>query len=603
MNRAPQEQTPAGARPHPLFSPARWLTATGLFGLATLGLYLLGSGAEGEEIMGRPVGHWSSLLPPLIAIITAITFRSLVVALSAAFVLGAILTFGLSPVDWVPGAARGFLWENVSNQFQLAIFGFLFCLVGLIHVAYASGGIPAMVRALARLARGRRSAQGATFLAGLAVFFDDYSNTVVVGNSMRALTDRFRVSREKLAYLVDSTTAPIAGLALVSTWIAFEVFLLGSAAARAGIPLDGYAIFFQMLPFRFYCIGTLLFLAFTFITHREFGPMLRAERRALHQGLPTRKGARLLTAEHPAHLDRNEEGHWLYAAFPILLVIAVILGGILLIGVARHQGWTGEPAILLSMSGLRDAFGAAAYDPYNPDGPGVMMILFWAAFIGGVAAFILPVAGRKLSAGRGLRAYTRAVPTLWMAIFILTMAWSMKTICETLGTDTFLISLLGENLNPLILPLLAFLLAAAISFATGSSWATMGILIPVVLPLAGAMGLWHETTGGLLFFMTAAAILDGAIFGDHCSPISDTTVLSSIATHCDPVDHVTTQVAYALTVVVLACLLGYLGVAFGLPSWLYVPTFAGCALALLYFIGQNPEHPNTHSLSSTNRKP
>lgn len=517
----------------------------------------------------------------------AVTFRSLVMALGSAFLLGAILAFGWNPLQFIPGAAVDFMWANLSNQFQIYIFGFLFCLIGMIHVTYTSGGIQAMVDKISRLAGNRQSAQATTFLAGLAVFFDDYSNTVVVGNTMRELTDRFRISREKLAYLVDSTTAPIAGLALVSTWIAFEVFLLGSAAQTAGVPLDGYAIFFQMIPYRFYCLGTLLFLLLTVITRREFGPMLRAERRAWQTGQLHRPGATLLVDENIQGVVKTSRGHWMYAAFPILLVILTILGGILLIGSARHEGWYGQAINLASLQGLRNAFGAAAYDIYNPSGPGVMQILFWASVIGGVTAILLPSAGRAIRPRDGIAAYGRAIPTMWMAIFILIMAWSMKTICETLGTDTYIISLLGDRLPPFSLPLLTFLVAAATAFSMGSSWATMGILIPVVLPLAGALGLW-DPTRGFLFLMTAAAVLDGAIFGDHCSPISDTTVLSSISSHCDHIDHVTTQVVYALTVMGLAGLTGYLAVGLGLPVVAFFPVFLVGALAILFLIGRSP---------------
>ena len=505
--------------------------------------------------------------------------------------MGAVLAYGLNPISFIPSATSNFIWANLTNQFQLYIFGFLFCLIGMIHVTYASGGIQAMVNRIARFARNRVSAQMVTFFSGLAVFFDDYSNTVVVGNTMRPLTDRFKISREKLAYLVDSTTAPIAGLALVSTWIAFEVFLLGSAARAADIPLDGYAIFFQMLPYRFYCWGTLIFLVLTILLRREYGPMLKAERRAFHEGKPLRDGASPLIREKTQATRLSQSSRTLDAVFPIFLVIFTILGGILLVGSARHEGWFNDPLDLFTAAGLRDAFGAAAYDIYNPDGPGVMQILFWASILGGAVAIFLPAIGRRLPFRQGITAYAKAIPTLWMAIFILIMAWSMKTICETLGTDQFLISLLGDKLPPYSLPILTFFVAAGTSFAMGSSWATMGILIPVILPLAAALGLYHDFPNGFLFLMAAAAVLDGAIFGDHCSPISDTTVLSSISTSCDHIDHVTTQVVYAISVMGIAALTGYLAIALGLPTFSFFLIFPLAATLLLFTLGKNPTQP------------
>lgn len=534
-------------------------------------------------------GHWTSILPPVIAVAIALCFRSLVAALLTAFVYGSFLTFGINPIEVALGAWEAFILYNLTQQFQIFIFGFLFALVGLIHVAYRSGGIEGLVRIFMRVAKGRNSAKVATMLAGLAVFFDDYSNTVVVGSTMRSLTDRWKISREKLAYIVDSTTAPIAGVAVVSTWIAFEVFLLGTVARSLGIPRDGYEIFILLLPFRFYCLGTLIFVFLNSVTGRDFGPMLTAERRAFHRGWVSRPGAQLLAGEGGAVINppKGQPRVWQHAAFPLLLVIGLIIAGLLLVGSARVSGW-GWGVSLTTADGLRTVIGAAVYDIYDPNGPGAMLVLLVASVCGGVLAVALPVGRRILTVKQAARAYIHAIPTLWMAIFILLMAWSMKTICETVGTDAYLISLLGDRLPMWALPVLTFAVAAVMSFSMGTSWGTMGILIPVILPLAYALGT-YDVEGHGLFFLTAAAILDGAIFGDHCSPISDTTVLSSIATGCDHIDHVSTQFVYAITTMLLAASLGYLAVAAGMPGWCYFLLFPAAALAVLFGIGRSVE--------------
>ncbi len=562
-------------RPSPLRSPYRWLAFALGFGLAAGAFAWLPTGGlpAGAEVPAG-AGRWISVLPPLFAVAAAFCFRNVVFALLGAFFLGSFLHFGPDPTVTLPAAGREFLLANLIGQFNIAIFGFLFALVGMIHVTHRSGGIGGLVSSTGNLVRGRRSAMGATALSGLIIFFDDYSNTVVVGQTMRGLADRWKISREKLAYLVDSTTAPVAGVALLSTWIAFEVYLLGSAAGRAGIELGGYELFLQMLPYRFYCWGTLLFVALVAATGRDFGPMLEAERTA-------RSSPPVEASDRPA----PPVGPAIFAVLPLATVLAGIVGGIVLVGRARLLT-NGEDFSFGNGHSWRAAFGAAVFDPNNPDGPGVVAILFWAAVVGGAVAIALPVAAGRLSIRAALAAYGGAFIALRVALFILLMAWSMKSICEALGTDWYLVSLVGDHIAPEWLPLAIFVVGAGMSFAMGTSFGTMGVLIPVMLPLAAALTAGHPHAP-TLFLLSAAAVLDGAIFGDHCSPISDTTVLSSISSGCDHLAHVATQLVYALAAMGLACATGYLlvGVA-AAPPWIFWILFPAATFALLRLAGR-----------------
>lgn len=538
-----------------------------------------------EGLEGQVIGDWTSILPPLLAVLVALFFRSLVIALISAFFLGAFLAFG--PLPWVffPAAARDFVWSNLVDQFNLFIFLFLFSLVGMIHVTYRSGGIHGLVSQFQRVARGPRSAKLATMISGMAIFFDDYSNTVVVGSTMRGLSDRWRISREKLAFIVDSTTAPIAGLTVISTWIAFEVFLFSQMTEQLNLREGGYAIFVQIIPFRFYCWGTLMFVFLSSVFDRDFGPMFRAETRAALEGKVMRDGAHPIVREnhHALEPDPSKPQRWYNAGLPLILVIFGILGGILAIGGLRLVEDRGSFS-LLSLSDWRAAFEAATNPVYGE--AGAMVILFAASLAGGVVAVVMAVSQKIITLKNAAVAYLRAVPTMKMAVFILVMAWAMKEICTSgLHTDTFLISLLGERLPLWILPLLTFLIASGMAFATGTSFGTMAILIPVILPLAHAMGAYEEGNR-LIFWLTAAAVLDGAIFGDHCSPISDTTVLSSISTGCDHIDHVETQVVYAVTTMTLASITGYLALALGLPLWSFFALFPVLCLGILLVAGK-----------------
>ncbi len=568
-------------------SKVRWVSCIlSLIGICLI-LSLLPTG-ELTKTAAPGQGHWTSMLPPLIAVAVAISFRSLVAALSTAFLSGSILYYGLNPLVFIPLSLQNFLLSNVLGQFSIYIFGFLFTLVGMVHVLYKSGGIQGLVVIFSRIAKTAKSAKVATMASGLMIFFDDYSNTIIVGQTMRSLTDRFRISREKLAYIVDSTTAPIAGLAIISSWIAYEVWLLGSTAHSLGIETGGYALFIQMLPVRFYCLGTIMFLAINIASQRDFGPMLKAEKRAQKNGQLVAPNAKPLLYENPKRLEppAGTPLRWYNAAIPLLTVIGGVIIGILYVGSSRLQN-AGEQVDLFSFEGLRAIFGITVYDPSLPDGgPGVPLVLFWAAIMGGTVALLLPIMQRLLKPLEAASAYMGSIPTLGVTLFILPMAWAMKSICESLGTSYYLLSLVGDSLPLPAVPLMTFLLAAGMAFAMGTSWGTMGVMIPIMLPFAWTLGM-GDPTQMALFILTSAAVLDGAIFGDHCSPISDTTVLSSVATGCDHLHHVATQLPYALATMIIAILTGYTTVAFlGVSSWIFFLTFPVMVLLLFLLIGR-----------------
>ena len=567
--------------------PRRWMACLLSFALVSLVLAVVPTGALPEGVEPG-LGQWTSVLPPLVAVILAICFRSLIAALSLAFLTGAILYFGANPIVFIPAAVKDFLIANILGQFSLYIFGFLFALVGMVHVLYKSGGIQGLASIFMRVAKSPRSAKMATFGAGLMIFFDDYSNTVVVGQTMRSLTDRFKISREKLAYIVDSTTAPVAGLALISSWIAFEVWLLGSTAQSLGLETGGYEIFVQMLPVRFYCWGTLIFIFLNVMMRRDFGPMLKAEQRARTTGAIIADDARPLLREDRERLDPPEGTpfRWINAAAPLVTVMFGLIGGILYVGASRLMRDGIDPDFL-SLSGLRDIFGITVYDPSLPEGgPGVPLVLFWAAVAGGLLAIAMPVTQRILKPKEAVFAYAGSIPTLGVTLFILPMAWAMKSICEALGTSYYLLSLVGDALPLAAVPLLTFVLAAGMAMAMGTSWGTMGVMIPIMLPFVWTLGV-NDPTQMAIFVLTAAAVLDGAIFGDHCSPISDTTVLSSLATGSDHLHHVATQLPYAVTTMIIASICGYTLIAFtGISTLAFFALFPIAAWSVLRALGR-----------------
>ncbi len=515
----------------------------------------------------------AALYPALAAIILAFATGKVIISLGVAVLLGAALATGANPAEMASHAARSYFWEaTFTDTFKLWIIVFTCCLLGLVSLASRAGGIQGIVDVIAGRVRSAKGAQRATAAMGLAVFFDDYANTVLVGSTMRALSDRLRIAREKLAYLVDSTAAPIAGVALISTWIGFEIGLLSDAARAVGMEQDGYSLFLHALPFRFYCLFALVLVAVVVITGRDYGPMLRAEERAAHDGTVIRPGARPLSggldSDNYGQADESAPHMAHVALVPILTVLIGTVLGLFWDG----GGFEAGVGALASFSAWRDAFGNAENSTF---------VMAAATLLGSALLFSIVLARRLLPVGETIRAYARGVRYMGPAVVILILAWAIGAVCNDLGADFLLVAVLGDAVPPLVVPLVVFLLAAVVAFSTGTSWGTMGIIIPVAVPLSFHIG------GAPLTFVTMAAVLDGAIFGDHCSPISDTTVMSSIATGSDHMDHVRTQAPYALTSMTAAALFGYLWFGWGLPWWVGIAIGTAALVVFVRFAGRN----------------
>ncbi|MFT5284595.1 MAG: Na+/H+ antiporter NhaC [Planctomycetota bacterium] len=522
-----------------------------------------------------------SLFPPLIAIFLAILFRKPVPALFFGVFSGAMLLQHGAGAGWLASIGSGFVdifgvffWKELVDSWRAQTIGFVIFMLAMVGVITKNGGLRGLMDLIARRATSARNTQVATFLMGLAVFFDDYANTILVGSTMRPLTDRFRISREKLAYIVDSTAAPVAGISIFSTWIAYEVSTFSSQLPAAGLAAsDGYAIFFQTLPYRFYCLFAIAMVAFVVFTGRDFGPMLKAEKRAREKGELIRPGGKAMVGDHATKLAPADGviPKASRALLPLFLFIAITLFEI----VRGGGGFDMSLAEWTSVEGFSRLIGA---------GGGI-----WPLFAGSMAGFVLAVI---MSFAVGLKsevagAAWNTLRSMGIAIVILYLAWMIGSVCDDLGTASYLTELIGDSLRPELLPILLFLLAGVVAFATGSSWSTMGILLPLVVGLSynlGEAGGIEHLSGLTLMVLSIGAVLEGAIFGDHCSPISDTTVLSSIATASDHIDHVRTQAPYAISTMIIAIIAGYFPCAF-LGTSPYVGWLMGLSLlALLMFV-------------------
>ena len=543
----------------------------------------VGVGAEIVPVAPTFMPGWFSLLPPLVAIALALLFREVVTALFAGVWLGALAVAGFNPLSATWRLIDTFvvpaLGDTDGGHTQIVVFSLL--LGGMVGIIARNGGTMGIVEAVAPFARTTIRGKLATWGAGLAIFFDDYANTLIVGTTMRPITDRLKISREKLAYLVDSTAAPVAALIPISTWVGYEISLINDGLriaseqnpehAAALVSASPFAIFLHTIPYLFYPLLALFFVFLTSIMDRDFGPMADAERRAASGGGLHRPGAQL-TTDTSAHIMDPKEGtkhRWWNAGVPVLTVIVVVLLGLY----ATGRAGVGPDASLM------DVFGAA--DPFAT--------LLWGSLAGCLMALLLSAAQGILTITEGIDAWLGGIRAMVIAMIILVLAWSLGSVTEQIGTAQYLATILSGHFPLRLLPVLIFLTAAGMSFATGTSWGTMAILLPLVIPLTVSLGGDAGFDGGTHYSILLGAIssvLAGAIFGDHCSPISDTTVLSSTASACDHVDHVRTQLPYALLVAGIGMLVGDIGTAYGLPNWIALASGAAILFLVLRFFGR-----------------
>ncbi|MFH1964079.1 MAG: Na+/H+ antiporter NhaC family protein, partial [Acidobacteriota bacterium] len=378
---------------------------------------------------------------------------------------------------------------------------------------------------------------------------------LVRGNLMRPITDRLRISREKLAFFVDVGAATVASTFFISTWIGYEVGLIDQGLKIIGSELNAYTVFLQTIPYLFYPITALILAFLIAVTGRDFGPMWEAERRCRVEGKPLRDGAEPATdLAESGEFDEDVPARWINGALPVISILVVGILGLYMTGIRAldAEGATGY--------GIGDIVGAA--DSYKA--------LLWASLTGCIVAIMLSVVQGILTVHKAIEAWIKGLKSMLLAMIILILAWSIGSVTEELHTADYLVQMLRDVLSPYWLPSLTFIIAALVAFSTGTSWATMAILMPLVIPLSHTLGVDLQLPAAEnhhLMLGVISSVLSGAVFGDHCSPISDTTILSSMASACDHIDHVRTQLPYALLAAVGGVLIGDIPTAYGFSPW------------------------------------
>ncbi|PKP54779.1 sodium:proton antiporter, partial [Candidatus Atribacteria bacterium HGW-Atribacteria-1] len=432
---------------------------------------LSGMALAAEEEVEKSYG-FLSLLPPLVAIVLCFLTKQVLASLFIGIWVGATILTGWNPIGGVT-KTLGYIVENAADSWNATILLFDFVIGGLIGLIYLSGGAQAFVKSVTDKVNNSRGGQFTAWLFGLIIFFDDYANTAIVGNAFMPVTDKLGISREKFSYIVDSTAAPVASLALISTWVGYEVGLIGDAIEGTSVSLTPYTIFLQSIPYRFYSIFAIILVLAIALSQRDYGPL-------------------------------------------IVLVVVSIFG----------MWWTGGGT-------SAESFTAAISDA------DAMTALLWGAAFAVIVAILMYKAQGIGTLADMMDAFIDGAKMMVLANLILISAWSIGSVCDGIGTAPYVVNAAKGVISPVLLPMIMFIICNIISFSTGTSWGTMAIAMPIAVPLALALGVPLP--------LGISAVLTGSVMGDHCSPLSDTTIMSSMFSGSDHMDHVKTQIPYALT--------------------------------------------------------
>ncbi len=578
----------------------------------------------------KSIPLWMSILPPLIAILLALIFREVIISLFLGVWTGAFLAGGMrfdSLYYWIMSffeVIQKYIVGALTDSGHVAVIVFSLLIGGMVAVISRNGGMAGVVQSLSKYATNATSTQFITWLLGLAIFFDDYANTLIVGKTMRSVTDKFRISREKLAYIVDSTAAPVSAVAFITTWIGAELgYIETGIKGLEGFDndLSVYSIFISSLKYSFYPILTLLFILIIIFTKKDYGAMYHAEKRSRLTGHVSRRTTDLVMPEGPEEIDELHpvEGaplRWFNAFIPIAAVILVTMFGLFSTGMDGAYGSMMEKDgtvlshVANSTTGTAPTFTApltqswsetwgklSSFLPQEQQGffskMGYLVgksdsyaALLWASLSGLILAILLSMSQRIMNINDSVETMFGGFKAMLPALVILALAWSLASVTDELFTADFLTSTLQNSISPYMVPIIIFILAALIAFSTGSSWSTMAILYPIAIPTTWAICMASnlDTAHSMeILFNVISIVLAASVLGDHCSPISDTTILSSLASDCNHIDHVRTQLPYALTVGAVSLVCGGLSTALG-GGWLVSLGLIVVSLIILYAI-------------------
>lgn len=501
--------------------------------------------AGGEEYVPDMYGTFWALVPPIVAIALALITKEVYSSLFIGIVVGGLFwanfnftgTFEHVIVDGIIG--------SLSDSWNVGILVFLVILGAVVALMNRSGGSAAFGKWAQEHIKTRVGTELATLALGVLIFIDDYFNCLTVGSVMRPVTDEHNVSRAKLAYIIDSTAAPVCIIAPISSW---------AAAVTGFVPgADGFQIFLQAIPYNFYALVTLLMVFLIIVLKVDFGPMRKHEMAAISGDLHYDKAEAVY--EEAQMIKGHEKGRGFDLVVPVIILITACAVGMIYTG-----GFFSGTGIIEAFSGSDASVGLSVGSVFAL----IIIVIYY------MARGIITFKGGMECLPEGFKAM---VP----AILILTFAWTLKAMTDSLGAAEYVAGMMESSAAGLanLLPAIIFVVAVFLAFATGTSWGTFGILIPIVVALF--------TQDHTMMIMSISACMAGAVCGDHCSPISDTTIMSSAGAQCDHINHVNTQLPYALTAAAVS-FVGYLIAGFVKNIWICLPITLGIMVVVMLVI-------------------
>ena len=498
-----------------------------------------------EEYVPAVYATFWALVPPVVAIGLALITKEVYSSLFIGVLMGGILYSGFSFEGTITHIFEDGMINVLSDSYNVGILIFLVILGTMVCLMNRAGGSAAFGQFAADHIKGRVGAELATILLGCLIFIDDYFNCLTVGSVMRPVTDKFKVSRAKLAYLIDATAAPICIIAPISSWAAAVTgFVEGE---------DGFSIFVRAIPYNFYAILTIVMMIGMVLLRTEFGSMKFHEKNALKGDLYTTPGRPYDTEKQP---EVSVRGTVLDLLIPIISLIICCMVGMLYTG-----GFFSGEDFVTAFSQSDASLG-----------------LTMGSFFGLLITIGLYQVRRVLKFSECVACIPEGFKSMVPAIMILSFAWTLKAMTDSLGADVYVATVVASSARSLLnfLPAIIFVVGCFLAFATGTSWGTFGILIPIVVAV-------FENSNPDLMIISISACMAGAVCGDHCSPISDTTIMASAGAQCEHVNHVTTQLPYAVTAAAVS-FVSYIIAGFVQSAWIALPIAIALMVATMFVI-------------------
>ncbi|MDR1019105.1 MAG: Na+/H+ antiporter NhaC family protein [Lachnospiraceae bacterium] len=537
------------------------LLGSSLILLMTMAMPIIAFAAEKEKYVPKMYSSFWALIPPVVAIVLALITKEVYSSLFVGIVIGAIFWANGSFEKTVLHVFNDGIVGSLTDAYNMGIIIFLVILGIMVCMMNMAGGSAAFGKWAKTHIKSRVGAQLATILLGVLIFIDDYFNCLTVGSVMRPVTDSHKVSRAKLAYLIDATAAPVCIIAPISSW---------AAAVSGFVPgEDGFQVFIRAIPYNFYALLTIVMMVSLTLMKADFGPMKVHEINAMHGDIYTTPDRPYATAEEEIVTGK---GGVIDLVLPVVvLIISCTIGMI----------YTGG---FFSGTSFVDSFS-------NADASVGLMI-------GSFFAFVITIIVYKFRKVLNFKESMSCVPegfkAMVPAIMILTLAWTLKAMTDSLGAADYVANIVSKSAGSFMnfLPAIIFLIACFLAFATGTSWGTFGILIPIVVNVFAG----HDET---MMIISISACMAGAVCGDHCSPISDTTIMSSAGAQCNHINHVNTQLPYATMVAAVSCVT-YIVAGFVKTAWISLPVGIVLLILTLYVIKKID--PSIHHSHADNHK-